>query len=440
MDKTNLVGLVQYDQKNKSVEEVIRLSCAFEGIKPGHKVFIKPNIVIWSDKVSFPKWGVITTTKVISDTVAVLKDMGVNDITIGEGIITIDPKNKTAAAHAFKSLGYEKLRDRYGIKFINIFERPAQKVEIVPEVSLRINADILETDFIVNLPVLKTHAQTVVSLGMKNLKGVLLMASRKKCHSANPQTPLDFMVAHLPRLMPPQATIIDGIYSLEKGPSPDGKARRSNILAASSDLLSVDMVGAKLLGHDPKNVPYLVEAARLAGRPLDLSDIVIKGAELDQLSAFHEYDFPYNENQTLHIKMEKMGIKGLSYKKYDQTLCTYCSIVNGAVLTSIVFAWKGTPWDDVEVLTGKIMQPGGHNKTILLGKCMCQLHKNNPAINEMITVKGCPPDPEETIQAFHKAGIMIDPGILRNIEMGLGLFMRRYENRPEFNESFFQID
>ena len=64
--------------------------------------------------------------------------------------------------------------------------------------------------------------------------------------------------------------------------------------------------------------------------------------------------------------MEKMGIQGLSYRKYDLSLCTYCTPVNGVTLWSIAMAWKGKAWDDVEVLTGKTMKPTpGKKKTIL---------------------------------------------------------------------------
>ena len=40
---------------------------------------------------------------------------------------------------------------------------------------------MLESDFLVNIPVLKTHVQTVVSLGIKNIKGLIDIESRKKC-------------------------------------------------------------------------------------------------------------------------------------------------------------------------------------------------------------------------------------------------------------------
>ena len=74
-----------------------------------------------------------------------------------------------------------------------------------------------------------------------------------------------------------------------------------------------------------------------------------------------------------------------------------------------------------------------------MGKCIYQAHKNNPDIKEMIAVKGCPPQPEAVNKALQKAGIEVDPAIFENIEMIPGKFLKRYEGKPEFDESFFKI-
>jgi hypothetical protein len=154
----------------------------------------------------------------------------------------------------------------------------------------------------------------------------------------------------------------------------------------------------------------------------------------------HRYDFPYNEEGTLPRGMVRRGIQGLSYRKYDLSLCTYCAALNGVVLTAIAYAWQGEPWDDVEVLTGKAMHASpGMRKTILLGQCMVQAHKDNAGIQEMIAVKGCPPSPKAVVRALHRAGIEVNPATFDRIDMAPALFLRRYEGRPEFDESLFAI-
>ena len=144
------------------------------------------------------------------------------------------------------------------------------------------------------------------------------------------------------------------------------------------------------------------------------------------------------------VPLAKQGIQGLYYIKYDLSMCTYCSGLNGLMLSAIRYAWKGESWDGVEVLTGKQMQPTpGMEKTILLGKCMSKLHKDNPDIIEaipylrmLIYVKGCPPDPKNIIKALHQAGIDADPGLFDQVDMLPGLFMARYQDKSEFDEAF----
>jgi hypothetical protein len=181
--------------------------------------------------------------------------------------------------------------------------------------------------------------------------------------------------------------------------------------------------------------------ARDQGRSLDLSDIEVKGEKMEEVTHHHEYAFPYNEEGTLPVPMDKMGMQGLSYRKYDLSLCTYCSPMNGLAVWSIAQAWKRKPWDDVEILTGKTMKPTpGKKKTILFGKCIYQAHKDNPDIKEMIAIKGCPPLPQEIIRALQQAGIEVNPAHIEGFDTYPGMFMRRYEKRPEFEESFFSIE
>jgi hypothetical protein len=317
---------------------------------------------------------------------------------------------------------------------------PLLGIDLGDGITLNFSKKILQSDFVVNLPVLKTHVQTVVSLGIKNLKGTIDIPSRKKCHNATPGGDLHFMVSKLAKAMPPMFTMIDGIYSQERGPNVDGRARRSNILVASSDVLSADLVGSSVLGIDPSGVPHLVFAAMGQGRPIDLSDVEVAGERIEDVASKHQFAFPYNERGTLPMVMEKMGIKGLTCPKYDLTICTYCSGLTGLILMSIAQAWKGKPFDDVEVLTGKVMQASpGHKKTILLGKCIYEANKDNPHIKEMIAIKGCPPSPRAIFKGLRHAGIQVSPEFFENGERIPGIHMGKYEGKPEFDESFFRV-
>ncbi|TFG00587.1 MAG: DUF362 domain-containing protein [Promethearchaeota archaeon] len=443
MSKKYQVSIVKYEKPKESVRKAINLINGLKDISTDSKVFIKPNVVYWNSECDFPKWGMLTTSRVVNDVVELLHERGFSDITIGEGIISEDPNNKSVAEDAFESLGYYKLRDRYGIKVYNAFERPYEKVNLTKNITARMSSDMLNSDFLVNLPVLKTHAQCKVSLGIKNIKGLISISSRKKFHSADPEHDLHYNVAQLANKIPPCLTILDGIYTIERGPAMDGKAHRSDILVASRDIVSVDIVGSNLLGIGPEEVPYIVQAAKDRDRKTDLADIEVKGESIENLAKPHEWDYIYKENDTLPLPYAKAGIKGIKYYKYDESMCTFCSFYNGIVLTAIKTAWKGRngePFDDVEILTGKNMEPQkGMNKTILFGQCQYVRNREHPNINELIAIKGCPPSVEDIQEGLRKAGISVPSYFFKNIDKAPLLFMQKYKGKPEFKEEFFEI-
>ncbi|MFX1451355.1 MAG: DUF362 domain-containing protein [Promethearchaeota archaeon] len=440
--KTHQVGINHYRSKIDSLREVIELSGTFDVLKGDERVFLKPNLVYWSMDPDYAPYGVITTSRIMEDTIILLKELGIKDITIGEGIVTMDPKDFKTCQHAYETLGYNRFKEKYGVKLIDVNNHPFEKLDLGDDIQLNFNIDALNSDVIISIPVLKTHSQAKVSLSLKNLKGLIDVPSRKKCHNSDSEKDLDFYLYHLPKKLPPVIAIIDGIYTNERGPGFDGTMRRSNILITSSDMFSADKVGAEILGHNPSDVLYLSQFAQENNRPIDFSDIEIVGKSIKSVRDYHEYKFEYTEDGSCPIAFAKQGIKSISYRQYDNTTCTYCALITGLIPISIMYAWDGTqgePWDDVEVIMGKRMNPTpGKKKTILLGQCMVNKHRNNPDINEIIPIKGCPVKPENITKAFHQAGIKIHPDFFENLENIPRFFGMAYKHRfNEFQKSFF---
>jgi hypothetical protein len=71
------VSIVRFEKPFESVKKTVEMAEGLKDLPSGAKVFIKPNIVFWTKAVPFPKWGVITTTRVIEDMVVLLKAHGV---------------------------------------------------------------------------------------------------------------------------------------------------------------------------------------------------------------------------------------------------------------------------------------------------------------------------------------------------------------------------
>ena len=125
-----IVAIIRYEKPLESVRRVVDLSHGLDELPSKANVFIKPNIVFWTRTTLFPKWGVITTSRVVEDMVVLLKERGIDEITIVEGITTYDPKDRKTPAHAFETLGYNVLQKRYGVKTLNVFERPFKKCDL----------------------------------------------------------------------------------------------------------------------------------------------------------------------------------------------------------------------------------------------------------------------------------------------------------------------
>jgi uncharacterized protein (DUF362 family) len=434
MNKT-VVSLSQYKKSPDSLMEVISLCSGLKDLKVDNHVFIKPNLVGYGDIFPMPLFGIFTTTRLVEDMIIALKDYGVKRITVGEGSVYIKGYRHTYTTHQiFNMLGYPFLSKRYGVELIDIHGKPFNEV-VFGDLKMHISRPAMEANFFINMPVLKTHNQSMLSLGLKNLKGCISTKSRKLSHSTDNR--LDYYLSLFAEQIRPSLTILDGIYGLEKGPYAGSNAVRMNAIAASRDPLSLDMVGAELAGYHPGNIPHLKEYALRNNRSLSLHDIDIKGLKVEELAYNLKWDNPWREDNSGPKAWDKIGIKGVHLYKYDKTLCTGCSFLYSPILLMIMSSFKGVPFDNIEIVTGKSMSPSGNaEKTILFGNCMIKKNRKDTKINEAIFVKGCPPTFEDTVNALEKCGIPVD---MVSYEKLRNSTLNKYNNRAEFNDKFFYL-
>lgn len=165
-DKNAPVALVKW--KQNAIAEAIELCDGLKHFDPEMKVLIKPNLVEWVDTYPFAPYGVITTSSVIEATIRLLKDAGARNITVGDGCAL--NKELGCETHILQDrLGYQYLVEKYGVKVVDFNEGDHQRVKLGPHF-LRISQFAFDYDFIINLPALKIHNLTKVTLCFKNLK------------------------------------------------------------------------------------------------------------------------------------------------------------------------------------------------------------------------------------------------------------------------------
>ena len=429
------VAVMRYKEGAGSLKKAIDLLGGLQGFSDASKVVIKPNLVLWLEGAKFPKYGVLTTARLIEELVVLLIEQGVRHISIVEGPAEGSFRNIASG------MGFDLLAERYGVKLVDGFEGPFSKVT-AGDVTLSINKEVLDADHIINMPVMKTHCEAMVSLGIKNLKGILSVASRQRCHSDNPSSDLHYHIAKLTEMLKPSLTIIDGIFTLERGPSYSGEAHRTDVIVASRDLISADKVGATILGIAPQTVPYIVLASENWGRSADLSDINILGdAALEVVSRPHHWEMSWAKD--MPAVLDLAGVKGITWRKVDTTICSYCAAFLPLYIGSGFVCAKNEDksFDDIEVLAGKIRDPeGGHKHTLLVGQCQVKRNGQSPLINHSVEIGGCPPKEEDFYEAYRELGIDLPENFIEQKKKIPEIFyLPKYMGKPEFQEDFFRV-
>ncbi len=440
------VALASYNKSPNSLGRALELCEAFSDLSPHHHVMIKPNLVAWNEEFPIAPFGVYTTTRLVEDLVILLKDHGCRGIRIGEGSVEI--KKGVGTKAVFAGLGYTRLAERYGLELVDFNESKSKALNafkdlndlndlkncnVESDLRLHIAEEALESDFFINMPVLKTHGQTKVSLGLKNLKGCLKTRSKKFCH--HPELNLEYCFSHIADLVKPDLTIIDGIYALEKGALHFGNAYRKNLIVASKDILGADLLAAHLIGFSGEDIAHFRHYGERHDRSLKLEDYPIAGEDPNLHTKPLKWDWAWTEDNTGPGIFAKLSITGPALPKYDDTLCSGCSPIANMANILVMSAFKGKPLARVEVLNGKKMQGRpGYDQTVLLGDCIIRANEKNRDIRHAVEVKGCPPSVDQVAEALKSAGLDVKIETYRDYMKGQSV---KYHGKAEYDPRFF---
>lgn len=402
------VSVVRLDEPLASLRRAIDLCAGWDGLGQGSRVFIKPNICLprW-----MPLYGMVTTTSLLEALVRLLSERGCRDITLGEGPVDVFG---TSIRQGYRRMGIDALARRYGVRLVDLNRGPFRPVDL-DGTRVQVAEAAFESDFLVNVPALKTHNQVKVSLGFKNLKGFLSPASRVKLHGTNR---LHHLVRLLAETVRPRLTVVDGTYALESGPDTAlGRAHRMNVIVAGREALSCDAVGATLLGIDPSGVEHLREYAEAHGLPLTADRIEVRG-ETDLGALVRPLEWRVNVPEELSA----MGITGLSVPHPGETLCSRCYAMLGYSLLALARDNRGADFGNAVICCGREARPDGvappgseaprgseARAIILFGDCAVGAGRGVAGAR---CVKGCPPRVTDSMMALWRA-LLGRPRMLR---------------------------
>lgn len=211
-------------------------------VHTGERVLLKPNFV-----APFPQAA--TDLEVVAAVAEAVRACG------GEPFLAESSGFEFDTSHTFELLGVSAWAAENGVPLRNLDAGPF--VRVATEVgTLEIARSALEVNAIINLPKLKRHNVTRVTLGLKNLMGLLSRDSRRRLHIVG----VERGIVALASVLRPRLTVLDALTATSRAvygaPTPLG------VIVAGQDAVAVDHFGCRLLGEDPAHVPHLREAIR----------------------------------------------------------------------------------------------------------------------------------------------------------------------------------
>jgi uncharacterized protein (DUF362 family) len=267
-----LVSIVKSDCIQESVLRSIELSGGLD-IGKDDVVVIKPNVKSQSP----PGYGIVTDPKVVEPLIPLCYDKGASKVVIAEGCAY--PSGSYHTISAFEAAGYSELAKRWDVNLVDLNSWDSVVVEVEDGFVLdwvRIGRAVVEADFLINVPVLKTHKQTLLSNCIKNIGvGVACREEKKRLH----QLGIDRALVDVYSKVIPQFNVVDAIVALEgDGPNlPPGIAKTLGLIVSGKDGLAVDAVCASIIGIEPSMVAHLKLASEKSLGTLNLDRVEVLG-------------------------------------------------------------------------------------------------------------------------------------------------------------------
>ncbi len=240
-------------------------------VKAGQKVCLKPN-ASW-DRT--PKTGANTDPELLAEVAKMCKEAGAKEVVAVDYTLASEPLVFNELGSAMESAGgaFVELRgsDEAMFEVLPYVAGLQALPKFLPEEKAAFDA--LQADVIINIPVLKTHSATGLSLGMKNLMGLTYNRGQYHGQAGDESTGspmLDLAIADLGMLFKPKIalTIVDACYVMRSEGGPRGRDEEDGDpmfhVLAGTDIVACDAQAAMLFGFSQSELAAKVPAITAA--------------------------------------------------------------------------------------------------------------------------------------------------------------------------------
>jgi uncharacterized protein (DUF362 family) len=259
---------------NGSAKELIRSVIASLGgmnrfVTKGDIVVVKPNIA-WDRN---PKQAANTNPEVVAEVIRLCFEAGAKKVKLFDR-----PCNKPS--RTYRNSGIKEAAERAGAEVSYTSDPGFVKVDMPENKILRsweLYRPALDCDCLINVPIAKQHATSELTLGMKNLMGIM-GGDRGQIHWR-----IHEYLPELAHFVRPKLTIIDAVRILvANGPQGGnlGDVRTINTVIASSHIASADAYAATLFGKNPSDLGFITYGHKLGLGEIDLEKLNLARIDL----------------------------------------------------------------------------------------------------------------------------------------------------------------
>ena len=136
----------------------------------------------------------------------------------------------------FKRLRLDKVAEMYNIKLINLNKSEYEIVNLETG-KAKIGKPILDNDFLINLPKVKTHIEVGMTICMKNWVGCFQALDKRNIHDS-----LDENIIKMNLIKKPDLNIVDGLIAMEGNGPAAGIPKKLNLILIFIDSFITDLL------------------------------------------------------------------------------------------------------------------------------------------------------------------------------------------------------
>lgn len=257
----NDIYIIHGTQYKELTKQLLTAACLADDIgSRKKKIALKPNLVC----ASSPSRGATTHAELLAGAIEYLQEQGFTDITIMESSWVGE---RTSAS--FRAAGYDRICEKYQVPFVDL-QKDSYHDHDAKGMSIQVCDQALKMDYIINMPVLKGHCQTVITCALKNNKGLIPNSEKRRFHTMGLHRP----IAHLNTVVRNDFILVDNIcgdLDFEEG----GNPVVMNRILGFKDRVLCDAYVCDCMGYSVDEVPYIRLAEKLGVGCADTSRATI---------------------------------------------------------------------------------------------------------------------------------------------------------------------